>query len=49
MMENNEKKPNAEPEVAVVELNFNEVMTTNTACGTDMFAETDFPECWMTP
>ena len=49
MMENNEKKPNAEPEVAVVELNFNEVMTTSTACETDMFAETDFPECWMTP
>ena len=48
MMENNAKKPYTEPEVAVVELNFNEVMTTSTGCETEMFAETDFPECWMT-
>lgn len=31
-MENNEKKPYAEPEVAVVELDFSEVMTTSTKC-----------------
>ncbi len=31
-MENNEKKPYAEPEVAVVELDFSEVMTTSAKC-----------------
>ena len=34
-MENNEKKPYAEPEVAVVELDFSEVMTTSAPCVTE--------------
>ena len=34
-MENNEKKPYAEPEVAVVELDFSEVMTTSAKCVAD--------------
>lgn len=35
MMENNEKKAYTEPEVAIVELDFSEVMTTSAACVTE--------------
>lgn len=41
-MENNEKKPYAEPEVAVVELDFSEVMTTSAKCEVEIsYSEVD--------